>query len=160
MNDIYTGEEYQVDPSSVRFDQEMVEFNRMHNAGEYEATKLSIQAIGQLSPIEINNKTGLCENGRHRVKICTELNIPVKCKQIDGDTPKEVRLEIYNMEAMSGRDLNTAQRGIQAHKFALATGESLEKCAIKFKTNKRAATAANVIAGLGRSDVLNILSED
>jgi len=158
---LYIGERYKVDPASIRFSQEMVEFNRVHSAEEYEATKLSIgSSIGQLNPICVNSETGLVEDGRHRVKICKELGIDVECVQINGKLPKKTRLEVYNIDAMSGRDLNTAQRAVQAHKFSLATDESLDVCAARFKTNKRAVNSANSIAGLGRSDVLDAIMID
>jgi len=149
------GEKYTIKPSSVRFDQEMVEFNRVHTDEEYQATKLSISGpLGQTNPIIINSETGLCEDGRHRVKACTELAIDVVCVQIDGSVYKETRLEYYNLDAMSGRDLSPAQRAVQAHKFAKLTGVKLDLVAKKFKTNTRQVNDANAIAGLGREDVL------
>lgn len=151
---ITTGNEYTVDPDSIRFDESMVSFNRVHDEIEYESTKLSIVSLGQQTPISINDKTGLCENGRHRTKICKELGIPVKCIQVKANIPRETRLEVYNMDETSGRDLNTAQKAVQAHKFAMQTGCSLEIAAKKYKTNDRAISAANTIAGLGRHDIL------
>lgn len=155
MNKIYTSEVYTVDPSSVRFDQHMVEFNRVHTIAEYERTKESIAEVGQLTPIDINDKTGLSENGRHRVKACMELGIQVACIQINGDLPESTRLQIYNQEQISGKDFTTAQKAIQAHKYAKIANISLEKAAKKFNTNQRAVNAVNTIAGLGRQDILH-----
>lgn len=157
---LYIGEEYLVKPSSVRFDQGMVEFNRIHTEDEYEATKMSINKTKQQLPICINDQSGLCEDGRHRVRACIELGIDVVAIMVDGNASVEERLDLYNLDAMAGRDLNTAQKAIQAHKYALLTNVSLEVAAAQFKTNKRAATAASTIAGLGKQDVLTKIAQD
>lgn len=151
---IYTSDVYLVDPESIRFDQTMTEFNRAHDDKEYKQTKLSIKSVGQQQPIMINDKTGMCENGRHRVRICKELGIQVKCVQVNGELPIKVRLEIYNLEQMSGRELTTAQKAIQAHRYAKLTKVPLDEAAAKYNTNKRTVNAANSIAGLGREDIL------
>lgn len=158
-NKIYTSKEYMVDPLTIMFDKGMVEFNRIHTQGEYESTIMSINSIGQLSPIEINSDTGLCENGRHRVRACISLGIQVKCIKINGKLNREKRLEIYNIDTMSGRELNTAQKAIQAQKFAVASGESISKSAKRFNTNERAVSAVNSIVGLGRHDIINFIFE-
>ncbi len=154
-NNMYVGTEYMVDPSSIRFDQYMVEFNRTYTESEYLQTKLSIESIGQQVPIHINNKTGLCENGRHRVQICKELGIQVKCIQVDGTLSIPVRLELYNLDQMSGKELTTGQKAIQAHKYAKIAKVTLDYAASRFNTNRRAVAAANTIAGLGRVDILD-----
>lgn len=161
MSSIYVGEEYLVDPRSIRFDTKMIEFNRTHTKEEYESTKLSIAGpLGQQAPIAINNITGLCENGRHRVKICIELGIDVKCIQVDGGSSDVLRLELYNMDQMSGRELTTAQKAVQAHKYIKLTGEPLKSVAKKYRTNERAVNAANTISGLGREDILRAVELD
>lgn len=159
-NQIYVSKEYMADPLTIMFDKEMVEFNRIHTEGEYESTIMSINSIGQLSPIEINSYTGLCENGRHRVRACISLGIQVKCIKINGKLKREKRLEIYNIDIMSGRELNTAQKAIQAHKFAIASGENLITASKRFNTNERAVSAANSIAGLGRYDIIDFIFEN
>lgn len=155
----YIGDEYTVSPYSIRFDQGMTEFNRKQDAVEYEATKMSIQEIGQKEPIDINSNTGLCENGRHRVRICKELGIDVKCIQINGDIDKSTRIGLYNIESMSGRDLTVAQKAIQAHKFIKITGDTIEVGAKRFKSTVRNVSDANTIAGLGRMDILDTIAE-
>lgn len=42
MNKYYTSAEYTVSPHSIKFDPEMVEFNRIQTDEEYQATKASI----------------------------------------------------------------------------------------------------------------------
>jgi hypothetical protein len=153
-SDIYVGDVYSVDPKSVRFDQTIVEFNRVQDDNEYTQTKLSIQSVGQQTPIVINSDTGLCENGRHRVRACAELGIQVKCIQIDGSVPIGVKLELYNLEQMSGKELTVGQKAIQAHKYAKIAKVNLDTAAKKYNVNKRTVNAANTIAGLGRDDIL------
>lgn len=160
MSSIYVGSPYKVKPSSVRFDEEMTEFNRMHNESEYLATKLSIAGpLGQTTPICINDQTGLCEDGRHRVRACEELDIDVLCVQIDGKTDKSTRIELYNLYAMSGRDLTPAQKAIQAHKFIKLTGQTVAEGAKRFKSTDRNVNDANTIAGLGRDDILKEITQ-
>lgn len=159
MSKLYVGEEYTVKPSSIRFDQGMVEFSRFHNEVEYTATKLSIAGpLGQTTPICINDKTGLCEDGRQRVQICEELGINVKCVQVDGTVDKATRLELYNLHAMSGRDLTPAQKAIQAYKFILLTGQTAKEGASKFKSTERNVGDAVAIAGFGRTDILDAIT--
>ncbi len=160
MNKITIGDGYSVSPSSVRVDQEMVEFNRAHTDEEYLATKLSIESIGQITPIAINSKTGLMEDGAHRLRSCKELGIDIHCIEVDGELSKEIRLQYYNLNTMSGRDLTIAQKAIQAHKYAVLTGTTLEVAASKFKTTARHVRDANAIAGLKRHDVLDAIMED
>ena len=114
-NEIYTSEVYMVEPDSIRFDQSMVEFNRVQTDEEYQATKASIAKFGQLTPIAVNDRTGMGEDGRHRARACIELGIDVICRQVNGELDKITRLGLYNADAMSGRDLTPAQKAIQAH---------------------------------------------
>lgn len=160
MISYYIGSEYSIKPSSVRFDQEMVEFTRLQTEMEFIATKLSIDLIGQTDAIVINSTSGLCENGRHRVKACIELGIDIKCIQIDGTVSKALRLAIYNKEDMSGKDLSVAQRAIQAHKYIVLTGQTVSEGAEMFKSSIRNVGDANAIAGLGRTDILDKMSKD
>ena len=157
--EIYTSEVYSVDPSSIRFDQRIVEFNRVHSEGEYLRTEMSIKSIGQQQPIAINDKTGLCENGRHRVRICKDLGIQVKCIQINGDIPEETRYEIHNLEQMSGKDFTAAQKAIQAHKFAKLMQVPVNTAVKRFNAHERLVYAANTISGLGRDDILRTINE-
>ena len=56
MNKYYTSDEYTVSPHSIKFDPEMVEFNRIQTDEEYQATKASIAKFGQLTPIQSHRK--------------------------------------------------------------------------------------------------------
>lgn len=159
MSNYYIGKEYTVSPSSIRFDQEMVEFNRVQTDAEYQATKASIALIGQTDAIVINGDTGLCEAGRHRVKACTELGIDVRCIQIDGKLDKHIRIALYNKEDMSGKDLTVAQKAIQAHKFILLTKQTIAEGARMFKSTVKNVGDANSIAGLGRTDILDTIAK-
>lgn len=159
MANLFTGEPYKVNPSSVKFDTSIVEFSRVHSKEEYEATKLSIKQSGQIYPICINDQTGLCEDGRHRVKACAELGIDVLCVQVNGNASIRDRLALYNIGDMSGRDLSPAQKAIQAHKFILLTGTKLKTAAAMFKSTVREVSDANAIAGMGRNDILDVITE-
>jgi hypothetical protein len=160
MSSIYTSQEYKLDPSTIKFDTEITEFNREQNDGEYIATRESIKSIGQQRPIVINSNTNLCEDGRHRVKACTELGIGVVCIDIDHTIDKAKRIELYNIDAMSGRSLTTAQKAIQAHKFALISKIKLNESAVQFNISYKEVNAANTIAGLGREDIFDEIMKD
>ena len=158
MSKYYTSEEYTVSPNSVKFDPEMVEFNRVQTDDEYQATKASIAKFGQLTPIAINDRTGMGEDGRHRARACIELGIDVVCRQVNGELDKITRLGLYNADAMSGRDLTPAQKAIQAHKFVKISGQTIAEGAMMFKSTTRNVSDANTIAGLGRNDILDTIS--
>ena len=158
MSKYYTSEEYTVSPNSVKFDPEMVEFNRVQTDEEYQATKASIAKFGQLTPIAINDRTGMGEDGRHRARACIELGIDVICRQVNGELDKITRLGLYNADAMSGRDLTAAQKAIQAHKFIKMTKQTIAEGAVMFKSTARHVSDANTIAGLGRNDILDTIS--
>ena len=158
MSKYYTSEEYTVSPNSVKFDPEMVEFNRIQTDEEYQATKASIAKFGQLTPIAVNDKTGMGEDGRHRARACMELGIDVICRQVNGELDKATRLGLYNVDAMSGRDLTPAQKAIQAHKFIKMTKQTIAEGAVMFKSTTRHVSDANTIAGLGRTDILDTIS--
>lgn len=158
MSKYYTSEEYTVSPNSVKFDPEMVEFNRVQTDEEYQATKASIAKFGQLTPIAINDRTGMGEDGRHRARACIELGIDVVCRQVNGELDKITRLGLYNADAMSGRDLTAAQKAIQAHKFIKMTKQTIAEGAVMFKSTARHVSDANTIAGLGRNDILDTIS--
>lgn len=129
MNKYYTSDEYTVSPHSIKFDPEMVEFNRIQTDEEYQATKASIAKFGQLTPIAVNDKTGMGEDGRHRARACMELGIDVICRQVNGELDKATRLGLYNVDAMSGRDLTPAQKAIQAHKFIKMSNQTIAEVA-------------------------------
>lgn len=152
----YKGEIYTIAPSAVRFDQAWVEYNRKYTDAEYAAIKASIADTMQLDPISINSITGLCEDGRTRVRVCTELGIDVKCQLIDGSLEESVRREVY-MRNQMGRELSTAQKAIMAYKFMMLTSCSQEKAALKHKSNKMELAAVIQIAGLKRQDILDQL---
>ena len=152
----YIGDIYTIAPSAVRFDQAWVEYNRRYTDTEYAAIKASIADTMQLDPISINSITGLCEDGRTRVKVCTELGIDVKCQLIDGSLDASVRREIY-MRNQMGRELTTAQKAIMAYRFMMLTSCSHEKAALKHKSNKMEISAVIQIAGLKRNDILEQL---
>lgn len=161
MNDeLITSTEYFMDPKLIAFDKQMIDFNRGYDIGEYESTKLSIMSIGQHNPIHINDQSLLCENGRQRVKICTELGIMVRCVKVNGLAPKAKRMDLYNMDQMSGRSLTVSQKAVQAHKYATALGISLDLSAKKHNVTVRAVYAVNSIAGLGRHDIIKDVAEN
>ena len=71
---------------------------------------------------------------------------------------KRQRLGLYNVDAMSGRDLTPAQKAIQAHKFIKMSNQTIAEGAMLFKASTRNVNDANTIAGLGRSDILDTIS--
>ena len=152
----YIGDVYTIAPSAIRFDQSWIEYNRRYTDTEYSAIKASIADTVQLDPISINSITGLCEDGRTRVQICTELGIDVKCQLIEGSLDVSIRREIY-MRNQMGRELTTAQKAIMAYKFMLLTSCSQDRAVLKHKSNKMEIAAVIQIAGLKRQDVLDEL---
>ena len=154
---IWIGEPYMDDPETIRFDTEISTFNPPHSEAQYLATKMSIEKNGQNDWIHINSKTGLCEDGIHRVKIAIELGRQVLCRKINNDLPLETRLSIANKNIMAGRDFNPAQRAVQALRYSKKTKSKLNAAAEMFKVDRRLVGYAATISGLGRDDILDTL---
>jgi len=158
MPKYFIGETYLITPSSIRFDQESIEYNRKHSATEYEALRMSIESIGQEDPVIINNKTGLCEDGYTRTQICKELEIDVKCIQIDGTLDIAIRRELY-MKNITAREYSTAQKAVMAYRYMILTKCKLYEASKKHKVDSKALSQAVTIAGLGRKDILDQILE-
>ena len=157
MNEFIVGEQYSVDPRTIKFDEDVVKLNRLCTEEEYASTLLSIKEYGQFTPIYINNTTGLCEDGRHRVKACKQLDINVQCVEINGSLSIDARFEHYNTELVSGRDYSVAQKAVMALRWMLLTKEPQSKASEKFKVNKREIIAASVLNGINKDSVLEEL---
>lgn len=150
MSKVYTKE-----PGTIRFDDSYVEFNPLHNKAQYEATKMSISKLGQQEPILMLD--GLCIDGRHRVRIAEELGIMVRCTDIPSGTPKEDIIAKCNINVMSGRDYDNAQKAIQALKLVNEYNMSAVQAAKSMKVDRRLVSFASTIKGLGREDILAAL---
>lgn len=154
MSKYYVGDTYSIKPSSVRFDESWIGYNRRYNTTEYEAVKASIEKIGQSEPILINSETGLCEDGYTRTQICTELGLEVKCQQVDGTLDTAIRRELY-MRNETGRDYSLPQKAILAYQYMMLTKCKQFEAAKKHKITVRELTSVVSIAGLKRQDVLD-----
>lgn len=159
VSSYYIGKPYTVKPSSIRFDQTWIEYNRKYNAIEYASIKDSIKTRGQIEPIAINSETGLCEDGRTRAQICTELGIDVLCVQINGALDVAARRDIY-MRNDTGREYNTAQKAVKAYQYMLLTNCKTIVAAKKHKVTDRDVNYAVTIAGLKRQDILDAIIND
>jgi hypothetical protein len=159
-DNIFIGEAYKVDPNTIKFDNDISTFNTKHNDREYEATKRSIEAIGQTNPILINSQTNLCEDGKHRVAICIELGIFVLCIKINGNLSVQERLLLANQNTTSGRDFTIQQKAIHAFKYSKKTGVKLYSSAKIFKVDKLQVGFIATIYACGRHDILEDLLLD
>ena len=151
----WIGESYYLDPNNIVFDTEISTFNHRHSDKEYEATRTSIEGIGQERPIQINGRTDLCEDGVHRVRVAIELGIKILCRKINPELSFEERLLFANQNTTSGRDYTTSQKAIQALKLSEKTNIKANKAAIIFKVDSRQVSYAATIKGLGRSEMLD-----
>ena len=150
ISDVYT-----LDPKEVRFDDKYVVFNPTHNELEYAATRQSIEKLGQLDPILLLD--GKCVDGRHRVRACKDLAIPVRAVDIDVTTPESSILMLCNKNVMSGRDYDNAQKAIQALKLVNEYGIATLDAAKMMKIDRRLVSYAATIKGYGKNDLLEKL---
>ena len=150
LSDVYT-----LDPTTIKFDDKYVVFNPLHTLDQYLATKASIADLGQLDPILMLD--GLCIDGRHRVKVCTELEVPVRCIDIDPSASTEEIVLLCNKATTSGRDFTVAQKAIQALKLVNDFGFTVVKAALHMKVDRRLISFASTIKGFGRQDLLDQL---
>lgn len=135
MSKYYVGEEYKVDPGSVEFNDEYVEFNPLHNEAEYISTKLSIEEQGQLKPVFMLE--GKCVDGRHRTKIATELGIKLLAIDLDPGLDKGAIYDLCNIDTISGRNLTSTQRAIAALDYMERLGVQQQDVAKKFQVPRQ-----------------------
>jgi len=149
---------YTVDPTTVVFDDKYVVFNPLHNELEYEATKENIKRLGQLDPVLMLD--GKCVDGRHRTRVATELNITLRCVDIDNTTSEQDIIVMCNKNIMSGRDYDNSQKAIQALELVNKYKMTAIDASRFMKVDKRLVSYAATIKGYGRQDILDILMED
>lgn len=133
-NNIYvTGESYSIPTNQVRFDDKIAGFNQAKTQEDYDSLKMQIKEDGQISPIYMRD--GLCGDGRHRVKICEELGIDVKCIDIDPSMDDEKYIRMCNTNIFGSRNDNANQRGIKAYRlvkqFNYTDKEAMELAGVK-----------------------------
>lgn len=143
MTEFTSGEEYQLDPAVVEFDDEYVEFNPLHKSEEYESTKLSIEEQGQLKPIYILK--GRCVDGRHRTRICKELGLQVNAVNLKEDLEPSTIYDLCNVDTMAGRNLTPTQRAIAALHYKERLGTPATRVAKKFQVSRQAITYADAL---------------
>lgn len=153
ISDVYT-----LDPSAIVFDDTYTVFNPVHRAEQYEATKANIKMLGQLDPVYMLNK--VCVDGRHRVKIAKELDIHVRCIDVNTELSKKELITMCNQNTMSGRDFNTAQKAIQALALVTDFGFTAKDASMLYKVDRRQTTYASTIRGLERQDLLDNLMDN
>jgi hypothetical protein len=151
----FISEEYSIDPDTVTFNDEYVEFNELHTQAQYESTKLNIQENGQVTPIYMLN--GRCIDGRHRTRVAKELGKYVKCIDVNPELHPDNIIMLCNENIMSGRDYNVAQKAIKALQLVVNRGMKLGKAAVLMKVDRRMVSYASTIKGYGRDDILEAL---
>jgi len=147
--------EYTLNPDTIVFDDKYVVFNPVHNELQYTATRDSIDKLGQLEPVLMLN--GQCVDGRHRVRVASELGIMVRCEDIDSSTSEEDIIIRCNTNVMSGRDYDNAQKAIQALRLVNEYNMLVVTASKFMKVDRRLVSYASTIRGLGRQDLLDIL---
>lgn len=150
-----TSSTYTLDPVDVQFDDKYVVFNPTHNELEYAATRQSIEKLGQLDPILVLD--GKCVDGRHRVRACKEMQIPVRAVDIDVTTPEANILMLCNKNVMSGRDYDNSQKAIQALKLVNEYNIAAVDAAKMMKIDRRLVSYAATIKGYGKDEILDKL---
>ena len=147
LSDVYT-----LDPTTIKFDDKYVVFNPLHTLDQYLATKASIKDLGQLDPILMLD--GVCVDGRHRVRVCKELDIPVRCIDLPAKTSEEEIVLLCNKSTTSGRDFTMSQKAIQALKMVNNFNFPIVKAAMHMKVDRKLVSYASTIKGFGRQDLL------
>lgn len=160
---LYASNVYEADPVSIKLNVEFTEFNIMQSDREYLATLESIKEMGQHDPILMLN--GECVDGRHRIKICSELGISVKCVDLNPDLSRQQILDLANKSVMTGRDYTLTQRTILAYDYTKRVGCLVKDAAVKWKVSKSDMSYVSTIIKLGQYgkyngvDVINALRE-
>lgn len=126
---------YKLDPDSVKFDP-IVDFNKEKTIKNYDSLLRGIKLNGQIEPIYIKN--GLCGDGRHRVKICKELNIKVLAIDVNPNMDKKEYLEMCNKNTFTSRNDTATQLAIKGYKMMKEYGyeQNEAEAALGIKDNK------------------------
>ena len=154
----FIGEVYTLDANTVKLDREFIEFNPVHSEEAYEATKLSIEEQGQLTPIYIRN--GLCVDGRHRIAICKELGISVKAIDTNPNLPDAELLKLCNVSTMTGRQLTSTQRAINAYNYSKKFKINKAKISREFQVRRQVLSYVALLdTTYGYPEVLDVLRQ-
>ena len=158
-NSFFASAPYYMNPKNVVFS-ELAKFNPLHSELEYEATKASIMSIGQQDPIFMSKDAfgnSVCDNGRHRTQICSELGIDVMCIDLDPSIDALAKMKLCNINTTSGRDFSTSQKAVQALRATKIYGITSVAAAEMFKVDKRHVTYAATVSGYGYDEILDKL---
>lgn len=151
---IFIGEQYYVNPTTIKFSS-MANSNKIQEESEYIGTKESILKTGQIKPIYINSSTGLCDDGRLRCRICTELGIDVKCVKINGSLDSLTSFLVCNENTTSGRGYSTAQRAIEALRRSKEYNIPFVQASKMMIVNPREVSYAATLSGFGYDSSLD-----
>lgn len=105
----------QMDTMTTLTAHEQAEFFPELSPKSYEALKDSINENGQINPIYVYN--GKIVDGRHRYKICQELNLQPILKELTDDEANNLSTFILGANAQFRTDLNSSKRASIALKF-------------------------------------------
>lgn len=113
---------YAVDPSKVKFDPKIAQFNKPKDEAEYLALKASIEKYGQQEPILMRDE--LCGDGIHRVRAAMELGISVLAIDVDPSMTDKDFIALCNKNTFTARNDSPTQKAIKAYKLTKDFGYS------------------------------------
>ena len=148
LNEVKTNSVIIVDLSKCKFKwHEVSNTEPPMNNNDYMALKANIQTVGQNKPVVLFND--LVIDGRHRQKICIELNMPLKIVKLERHYTIPQLREIVRSIHM-GRNKTSIQMQIQAYRYKKVVSnvtweESAGKYGVKVITIKRINTLYNLL---------------
>ncbi len=124
-----TNDIYMMNPSDIKFDEKIAGFNEMKTDEEYSSMKRDIERRGQIDALPSRN--GLIGDGRHRTRICKELNIQTKVYNVDSNMSDRDFVLLCNRSTMKSRNFSKTQLAISAYKlvkeYELSDKQALEE---------------------------------
>lgn len=117
-----SGKVYMVDPTTVKFDPKIAQFNKPKDEAEYLALKASIEKYGQQEPILMRDE--LCGDGIHRVRAAMELGISVLAIDVDPSMTDKDFIALCNKNTFTARNDSPTQKAIKAYKLTKEFGYS------------------------------------
>lgn len=143
-----------MDPRDVVMDTDLVGSNPFTNWEDYQANKASIAdpSIGQLEAIVLYK--GKCIDGYHRTKICKELGINVRVREITNELSEEQLLHIV-LAFEARRNTTLTQKAVRAYRLSKEYGISMVDAAKSAGVRVQLVKYVSTIAKYGYADTLN-----
>jgi len=111
---------YWVDPTDLKFDEDIRKFNPPKSTCEFNSLYDSINQIGQQDPVLM--RRGLVGEGYNRTKIAKMLGRNVLVKEVDSSMDDKTYIALCNTNTFTARNPTATQKAIRAYDLTKTYG--------------------------------------